>query len=108
MTILNERTGALVAASVRELTSVPEKTCGLIGCAAPKELLIRTRWGIHTFGVRFPIGVIVLDGRNYARKVAVLPPNRFLFWNPRWPSVLEITPSGANLVRVGDKLRFVV
>ncbi len=110
MNIVNDRNGARVGSGARELRTSTEKAKGLIGASLPTPLVIKTRWGIHTFGVRFPIDAVVLDGGGYVRKIAELKPNRMLFWNPEWPTVIELPNGSVSLtnVSVGDHLSFVV
>jgi len=76
---------------VKEVTSLWEKSQGLLGSKKPHPLLLRTRFGIHTFGMKFPIDVIILDKEN--RVVALrknVKPNRLYFWNPMYNTVLEL------------------
>jgi len=81
----------MIKLGVREARSLKEKIQGLIGKNKPFALMIRTRFGIHTFGVKFPIDVLILDGKN---KVVVikenLKPNRFFLWNPIYGKVIEL------------------
>jgi len=54
-----------------------------------------THWGIHTFGVRSPIDVVILDNNNRVAKLTQnLPPNRIFLWNPLYQHVIEL-PAGA-------------
>lgn len=60
----------------------------------PRRLLIKTRFGIHTFGVKYPIDVVVLDGGFSVKTIKKsLPPNRMYFWNPSYNQILEL-PEG--------------
>jgi len=75
---------------VKEVRNWKGKILGLIGKDKPQTLLIRTRFGIHTFGVKFPIDVLVLDDNFKVVGVKKnLLPNRFFFWNPLYDKVLE-------------------
>lgn len=108
--IVNARNGAVIAPEASLVDSMREKGIGLIGAKAPRALVIHTRWGIHTFGVRFPIDAIVLDQAHIVRKMATVQPNRFLFWDPDWGTVIEL-PAGAaasSSVALGDRIDFVV
>lgn len=108
--IVNLRTGEEVASGVFESATLFEKARGLIGRDTPRTLLIRTRWGIHTFGVRFPIDVVVLSDGGIVMKTKKLLPNRIMFWDPHWPTVLEL-PEGTivnDRVLLGDRLDFVL
>lgn len=75
---------------------------GLIGKSHPEPVLIKTRFGIHTFGLKFPIDVLVLDKTNEENIYKIikikqnLPPNRFFFWNLHYSIIIEI-PQNNNL-----------
>ncbi len=81
----------MIFIKVKGANSILEKSIGLIGKRKPYPLLISTRFGIHTFGVKFSIDVIVLNGEN---KVVIikqgLKPCRFFFWNIKYNKVLEL------------------
>lgn len=63
---------------------------GLLGTKRPQTVWFRTRWGIHTFGMRYPIDVVILDEeRNVQALKEQLIPQRFFFWNPRYNLVIE-------------------
>lgn len=70
------------------------KTKGLLGAMKPMTIFFQTRWGIHTYGLRFPIDIVILDDtfRVKIRKQN-LTPNSFFVWNPRYQNVLEL-PEG--------------
>jgi uncharacterized protein len=80
--------------SVREVKNLKEKVQGLIGEEKPAAIMLRTRFGIHTFGVKFPIDVLILDKANKVMSVKEnLKPNRIFLWNPKYKKVLEL-PGG--------------
>lgn len=67
------------------------KTRGMIGFTSPISIFFETRFGIHTFFMRAPIDIIILDGKE--RVVAIkkgLKPNRLFFWNPVYKKVVEL------------------
>lgn len=67
---------------------------GLLGTKHPQLVWFRTRWGIHTFGMHYPIDVVILDEeRNVQVVKEQLLPQRFFFWNPRYDLVIEL-PAG--------------
>jgi hypothetical protein len=79
---------------VKEAKNLKEKIQGLIGKDKPYALMIKTRFGIHTFGLKFPIDVLILDDKNNVVSVKKhLRPNRIFLWNPMYEKVLEL-PSG--------------
>lgn len=89
---------------VKEAKNLKEKIIGLIGKNKPEPLMIRTRFGIHTFGLKFPIDVLILNKNNKAVKVRTsLKPNRIFLWNPMYKKVLEL-PAG-TIGKKGIKIR---
>ncbi len=92
---------------VRELNSLLEKTIGLIGKKNPEPILLKTRFGIHTFGLKFPIDVLILDDKNKIINLKNnLKPNRIFIWNPKYKNVLEL-PNGfikKNNLKTSDRV----
>lgn len=79
---------------VRVLKTWREKCIGLMGKEKPEAVFFTTRWGIHTFLMKFPIDIIILDDQNtiYFLKKKLLS-NKILVWNPIYYRVLEL-PNG--------------
>ncbi len=71
-----------------------EKSKGLLGEKSPFAIFFQTRWGIHTFGMAFPIDVLILNEANSIVALKKhLKTNHIFLWNPRYKKVLEL-PSG--------------
>jgi uncharacterized protein len=84
----------MVTLSVKEATNMKEKVIGLIGNRKPMALMLKTHFGIHTFGLKFPIDVLILDNKNNVMSIRKnLKPNRIFLWNPKYERVIEL-PSG--------------
>lgn len=84
----------VISIEAKYLTSWREKSKGLIGEKKAFPVFFKTRFGIHTFGMKFPIDVVILDKKMVVVSLKEnLKPNRFLFWNPIYCGVLEL-PSG--------------
>lgn len=67
------------------------KIQGLIGKTQPESIFFQTRWGIHTFGLKFPIDVVILDDNYIVKNMKQnLRPNSLFFWNPKYKNVLEL------------------
>ncbi len=80
--------------TVKRAVKIKEKIIGLIGKRNIKPLLLETRFGIHTFGVKYPIDVVILNGQYRVVDTAEnLKPNRIFIWNPKYKRVLEL-PKG--------------
>lgn len=85
------------------------KLVGLLGKKKAETLVFNTRFGIHTFFLRFPIDVIILSNKNkvvFIRKN--LKPNRIFVWNVKYSRIIEL-PSGKiekSNTKNGDILEF--
>jgi uncharacterized membrane protein (UPF0127 family) len=81
------------------------KIRGLIGKNTPTPVFFTTRFGIHTFGLKFPIDVLILDNCNrVVRQKHSLYPNKLFFWPPVYNRVLEL-PAGTisrQKIKIGD------
>jgi len=79
---------------VKRLETLKEKTIGLIGREKIAPVIFETRFGIHTFFLRVPIDVLILDSQ---KSVVVLKeslsPNHIFLWSPRYKTILEL-PAG--------------
>lgn len=80
---------------------------GLLGKKTAEVVVFHTRFGIHTFGMHFPIDVLILNQNTtvVAIKQALMP-NRLFFWNPRYNTVMEL-PQGwieRHNIKQGSKL----
>jgi len=107
MELINLSKNTVISENISITKTMRDRIIGLLKEKEPKALSLKTRWGIHTFGMKFSIDCIVLD-KN--RKVVFirenLLPNRVLFWNPKYCRVMEL-PSGAigkSGTKIGDVL----
>lgn len=67
---------------------------GLLGTKKPIAVFFQTRFGIHTFGMRYPIDIVIIDRYHTVKIVKKnLVPNRIFVWNPFFDYVLEL-PEG--------------
>lgn len=91
-------------------TGIFSRMKGLIGGGTAKTIFLKTRFGIHTFGLKFPIDVIILDGNFRVMKTrSGLGINSCFFWNPRWKNVIEL-PCGEikrRKIAVGEELKII-
>lgn len=95
----------MIELKVKILSGFKDKTIGLLFIKNAYPVFIETRFGIHTFLLRFSIDVLVLDKENKVVKTAQnLKPNRLFFWNPIYNKILEL-PAGEikkNKIKIGD------
>lgn len=77
---------------VKRLETLIEKTIGLIGREDIAPVIFETRFGIHTFGLKLPIDILILDNqKNVAVIKESLSPNRIFLWSPIHKIVLELS-----------------
>lgn len=97
--------------TVRKTKNVLEKMRGLIAASEPEGILIQTRFGIHTFGLRFPIDLAVIDREDYVRTLRhEFKPNGIFLWSPKYDRILEL-PKGTlkeNKIKKGEKLELLI
>lgn len=86
------------------------RAIGLIGKKEPVAIFFKTRWGIHTLGMRFPIDVLILDSANKVVAMRSLAPNHIFIWNPKYEKVLEL-PNGMiekKKITIGDNIEVLI
>ena len=98
----------MIPIKAKELKSLKDRAIGLIGKQKVDPVYFKTRWGIHTFGLKFPIDILILDKEK--RVVALkktLKPNRIFFWNPRFDRVLELSNGSMQRknIQVGETIQ---
>src|SRR3989338_4720684 len=68
-----------------------DKCVGLIGKDENTCLYLETRFGLHTFGMRHIIDILILDKKDIVSKIKIsLSPNRFFFWKPGFLKRLRV------------------
>ncbi len=93
MELINKTTDTIIAQDVIIADSFIKKHLGLLTYDKPRAMILRTRFGIHTFGMRYPIDIIILDKNNRVVKLKKsLKPNRIFLWNPLYPTIIELPP----------------
>lgn len=109
MRVRNKTKKTIIADKVRVAKNLKEKMVGLLASEKPEVLLLKTHFGIHTFGMKYAIDVMVLDRTNrVATLKASLPPSRIFLWNPIYKTVIEM-PEGLlekTKTEVGDFIEF--
>ena len=85
------------------------KLIGLIGKNKARATAFKTRFGIHTFFLKFPIDVVVVDKD---KKVVFIKngikPNKIVIWNIKFDTIIEL-PEGSlrqSKTKKGDILEF--
>ena len=88
-----------------------DRIVGLLNAKKAYPVMIQTRFGIHTFGMRFAIDVLILDKNNKVVKFSKnLNPNQIFLWNPAFDKVVEL-PAGEierKKIKIGSKLKLII
>jgi hypothetical protein len=106
MKLFNLTQNTLITDNLIIANSLIDKTVGLIGKEKNEasSLYFQTRWGIHTFGMKFPITVIVCDNNFIVKKIIKnLQSNSFFFWNPKYKNIFELILKNF-VVNLDDKI----
>ncbi|MDO8570296.1 MAG: DUF192 domain-containing protein [Candidatus Daviesbacteria bacterium] len=106
MKLFNKTKNIYLTEDLREANSFSDKLLGMIKNSNLGGWSCRTRFGIHTFFLKKPIDVIILDDHGKVVKIASMLPNNLFFWNPKYSHVLEL-PAGIikkTKTEVGDIL----
>lgn len=89
------------------LLSGRNKVIGLINAKNPEKVLIKTRFGIHTFGVKFPLDILVLNkNSNVVKTMKSMKPNRIFVWSPIFDTIIELPKGEINKlgIEIGSKI----
>ena len=101
MEVFNKTKNVLVSDDVLALETFREKSDGMRAFKEPRPIYFETRCGVHTFGMKYAIDVVILDKKGKIVSLRKnMKPNRFFFWNPRYRRVLELSVESA--IEIGD------
>lgn len=92
------------------LKSFIDKTLGLIS-KDREGILMKTRFGLHTFFIRNPLDIIILDKNNKVKIIKEgLKPRKFFFWNPKFDTVLELPEGtiGKLEIKINDIIKVIL
>ncbi len=80
-----------ITSDLKIVDSLADRIFGLLKKSNPRSLLFNTRFGLHTFGLRRQIDVLVLsDDLKVVKTRQNLKPNRLFFWSPLFSIVIEL------------------
>lgn len=106
--ILKNLTGkTILSNNLKEAKSFIDVSMGLLKKANPRSLLFKTRFGIHTFFLKKPIDVIILNSNKRIVKLkSSLKQNRIFLYNIKYFLVIEL-PEGVikkSKTNINDQL----
>lgn len=107
MTLKNLTKKTILSKDAKFATSLKDKSLGLLLPSNPKTLIFKTRFGIHTFGLKKPIDVLILNQKYQVVKLKKsLKPNRFFFWNPEYNLVIELPANSLRKTDLNNLIKF--
>lgn len=84
-----------------------DRLLGLLNPQNPRFLIIYTHFGVHTFFMKKPIDVLILNHKSRVIKLkSRLYPFKLLFYHPRFNTVIEM-PEGTikkYMININDKI----
>ncbi len=107
MILKNLTRNTILTKDLKVASSFKDKSLGLLNRKNPRSLLIKTRFGIHTFFLNEKIDVIILDNAIRVKTLKTLCPNSIYIYNPLHKTVIEL-PCGIikkSKTQIGDKLK---
>ncbi|MCL5071519.1 MAG: DUF192 domain-containing protein [Actinobacteria bacterium] len=106
MILKNLNSGLLITSELKIADSFLDQLLGLLQ-KKNKAMLFFTNFGIHTFGMKNSIDVLILNNQNIVVKIEKnLKPNRVFFWNLKFNKVIELPAKtiAKSKLKLGDKL----
>lgn len=107
MQLINLKNNQTICEDLKICRNLLDKSLGLINPKNPRNIMMETRFGIHTFFLKEPIDVLVLNKKMQVVKIKKdLEPFKLFFWNPKYLKVIELS-CGAILkyrIALGDTL----
>lgn len=97
----------MIDITATHLKSLHEAAIGLLSAGTAYPVYFKTRFGIHTFGMKFPIDILILDTNFTVVKMREsLKPNNIFVWSPRFFHVLELPAESIKKLSVvkGDAI----
>src|SRR5688500_3601310 len=90
MIIRNLTRKTVLVSDAKLAESFLDRNLGLLRKSNPRALIFKTRFGIHSFGLKEGIDILIVDGGLVVWKTIQLKPNSIIFWNPRYSTVIEL------------------
>lgn len=106
MIVKNITRNSIISKDLKVATSFFDRLLGLLNKNNPRSLLFKTRFGIHTFFLKSPIDILILNNKNTVISTNTIKPNQLFFYNPKYKTVIEL-PKGTikkSKTQFGDKI----
>jgi len=97
-----------VAIKVQNRNTFLKKSIGLLKNKTIIPIYFKTRFGIHTFGMKQDMDVLILNSECIVvSQKLFLKPNRIFLWNPFYSSVVELHGGfiKKHNLKIGDRVK---
>lgn len=102
MILRNLKNNQVVCEDLKVCRSFWDRFLGLINPKNPRNLMFKTRYGLHTFFLNDEVDIVVLNKKKQVVKLKNnLKPWRMFFWNPDYINVLELEAGSILKYRIG-------
>lgn len=108
MTIKNLTKNTIISKKVLLAKSISDKIFGMIFARNSDGLILKTRFGIHTFFMKNPTDVLILDSSKKIVRIRLnLGSNKIFVWNPKFNYVIELPANSVkkSKTELGDSLK---
>ncbi len=106
MILYNKTTNKKITNNLKIAENFYQNLLGLLKEKEGTAMLFKTRFGIHTFFMKYPIDVIVLNKNNKVIQIKKnLKPNKLFLWNPKYSKIIEL-PNNISGVNIRDILSY--
>lgn len=107
MILFNKTKKVKISNNLKIAKTFSDNLFGLLKEKRDASVLFNTRFGIHTFFMKYPIDVIVLNNENKVIKIKKdLKPNNFFFWNPKYSRIIELPHTHIKYVSLDDQVEW--
>lgn len=107
MTITDITRKKTISNKIKIADSFSDRLLGLLNPHNPRFLVLKTRFGIHTFFMKTSIDVLLLDNEQKVVKIhKKLTPNQLFLYQPRYSTIIEM-PQGTIEkfnIKINDKI----
>jgi uncharacterized membrane protein (UPF0127 family) len=107
--VKNVTSGKVLSEDAEIAKNFWDKSFGMILTRNSPGVILKTAFGIHTFFMKSPIDVLILDKNKKIVKIKEnLSPGRIMVWNPKFDTVVELKGGTVNKTKtkVSDLLDF--
>ncbi|HSX09804.1 MAG TPA: DUF192 domain-containing protein [Candidatus Saccharimonadales bacterium] len=109
MNVINQTQNTTLAENIIVPKTLIDQSLGLLKYKTPTAMILKSRFGIHTFGMSYPIDVLIVNKQNQVVTMNEhMKPNRIFLWNPTYETILELPAETIKKTRtkIGDALQF--